>query len=228
VRSPLRGRDVARRFTAAILTGACLVGAPAAAGACPAGYTYAGLQAAEPAYGVAGTLSASATRVERGHVAAWVGVGGHGLGPGGSDEWIQVGLSAVAGSAGRLYYEVKRPGRPARYVEVDDRVELGERHRVAVIESRRAPGWWRVWVDGRTAGRPVRLPGSHGRWHPIATAESWSGRAPACNRFRYRFELVTVASEPGGAWEPLAGGYRLADPAYGIRRNGASFVAFVR
>jgi hypothetical protein len=158
-----------------------------------------------------------------------VGVGGHGLGPGGTDEWIQVGLAAFPGSASRLYYEVKRPRRSARYVEILRPVRSGERHRVMVLETSGARGWWQVRVDGVRVGRPVFLPGSHGRWYPIATAESWSGGALACNGFRYRFERVALAAEHGGSWQAFSGGYVLRDSPYRLVRRGASsFLALAR
>ena len=34
-------------------------------------------------------------RVAGGHVAAWVGVGGVGLGPNGTDQWLQVGFGST-------------------------------------------------------------------------------------------------------------------------------------
>src|SRR5829696_2546644 len=54
------------------------------------GYSYAGVASAGAVGGVAATLELSgAARIRDGQVAAWVGVGGPGLGRGGVDEWIQ-------------------------------------------------------------------------------------------------------------------------------------------
>jgi hypothetical protein len=48
------------------------------------------------------------------HVAAWVGIGGEGLGPGGATEWIQAGLSAFPDGRTELNYdEVTMPGSEA-------------------------------------------------------------------------------------------------------------------
>ena len=97
-----------------------------------------------------------------------------GLGPGGSDEWLQIGLSGFAGGVSSVYYEVARPGRAPLYTELKTDVRPGETHRIAVLEQHGRAGWWRVWLDGRAASRPIYLPGSHGRWTPMATAESWT------------------------------------------------------
>lgn len=179
------------------------------------GYSYAGFAGPARAHGVAAWVTAlSSPQVESGHVAAWVGVGGPGLGPGGSDEWIQVGLSAVPGSGNKLYYEVARPWQKPQYVEIDAGVAPGKRHRVAVLELARRRNWWRVWVNGTAVSRPVFLPRSAGAWEPIAAAESWDGGVPACNEYAYRLEDVVVATEPGGSWRALSGGHRFQDPGY--------------
>jgi hypothetical protein len=80
------------------------------------------------------------------------------------------------------------------------------------------PGWWRVWVDGRPATKPVHIHGSSGRWRPVATAESWDGGQSACNGFAYRFEGVAVAHGRGGAWQPFAPRFRFLHAGYGLRR----------
>jgi hypothetical protein len=165
-------------------------------------------------------------RVEAGHVAAWVGVGGYGLGPGGSDEWIQAGVVTRPGGKSRLYVEVVRPGAGRTYLEVGAPVRRGEAHRVAVLEIAAAPGWWRAWVDGEPAAPAVYLPSSHGRFRPMATAESWDGGHDACNRFRFRFARVSLAAEPDGSWERLEDGHVLAGCGFRvIRRTAATFVA---
>lgn len=193
------------------------------------GYSYAGLMSAEPAFGVAATVTAlSPPRVENGHVGAWVGVGWIDAAPNGGGEWIQVGLSAFPGVGSRIYYEVMVPGEAPRYVELDAEVTPGESHRLAVLELTSRPDWWRVWVDGRPVGEPVYLPGSHGAWEPIATAESWDGGRPACNRFAYRFERLAVAARPGGRWKPLLVGAELTAPGYRlVRHTRTTFVAHV-
>ncbi len=218
---------------ATCLAALAVTGSMAAAGdSCGwSGYSYAGLGSAEPVHGLAATLSVvRAPRVERGHVAAWVGVGGNGAGPGGSDEWLQVGLSTLPGStASRLYYEVKLPRAPARYVQLGAPVRAGARHRVAVLAVRGRPHWWRVWVDSRPIALPVFLPASHGRLRPIATGESWDGGEPACNRYAYRFGRVMLAARPGGSWRALSGGYVLEDPGYRVlRRSPNGFLAMNR
>jgi hypothetical protein len=164
--------------------------------------------------------------VANGHVAAWVGVGGAGQGPGGSDAWLQVGLSAVAGvDDSGLYYEVVRPGKPPRYTFLGD-VRPGEAHDVAVLEVAGRPGTWRVWVDGKARTAAIALPGSSGRWRPIATAETWDGGRRVCNRFDFSFARVRVAGRPGGSWRPFVGAERFQDPGYRVvRRSPSSFRA---
>src|SRR5688500_5391288 len=64
-----------------------------------AGYGSAVLQSLRGGQGVRATFTAIARPyVESGHVAAWVGVGGPGEGPGGADEWLQVGMAGFAHS----------------------------------------------------------------------------------------------------------------------------------
>jgi hypothetical protein len=194
-------------FVVALLA-ALLAAAPGAL-ACGSGYTYAGLASNAMAHGVGARLTAigaPSVPVTDGHVAGWVGVGGPGEGPGGADEWIQVGLSGFAGSPdSSLYYEVTRAGSAPKYVEVERNLAPGTTRRVAVLEVAGQPNTWRVWVDGRAVSDPIYLPGSDGAWRGIATAESWIGEgSAACNRFGYRFDDVSIAREPGGGWAMLS------------------------
>jgi hypothetical protein len=204
--------------------------APSWAGAAcgTSGYGYAGLGASRPAYGVATTLrTATAPQVLSGHVAGWVGVGGPGAGPNGSDEWIQVGFSAFPGSSlSSLYYEVARPNQAPRYFEVASGLLPGTSHKVAVLELAQRQGWWRVWVDDHVVGDPVYLPGSHGAWRPLATTETWGAGSNVCNRFRYQFGSVSIATRAGGGWQPLTRHYTFQNHGYRIKRLGSStFVA---
>src|SRR4051812_9020353 len=102
---------MARRLSVATATvaAACALAAPtggAAVGACGAsGYSYAGVAGWTAVRGVAATLTAEAwPDVASGHVAAWVGVGGSGYGPRGTDEWIQAGLAGFPDGRNELYY----------------------------------------------------------------------------------------------------------------------------
>src|SRR2546423_7161280 len=102
------------------------------------GYAYAGLGSSARAYGVATNLQTVAVpEVLSGHVAGWVGVGGPGAGPNGTDEWLQVGFSAFPGSStSSLYYEVAQPHQAPRYHEVAAGIPAGSIHKVAVVETR--------------------------------------------------------------------------------------------
>jgi hypothetical protein len=87
--------------------------------------------------------------------------------------------------------------------------------------------YWRVWVNGSPVSKPIRLPGSHGRWAPIVTAESWDGGASTCNSFLYRFDRVSVAAAPGGGWHRLVGGDTIKSSSSRLVRRAApgSFVS---
>lgn len=219
-----------RLLVAVALTGLVaftLPPAPAHTVSCADGYTYAGRLSATRAHGVRAELTALADpHVAAGHVAAWVGVGGVGEGPNGTNAWLQVGLSAFRASGNRLYYEVARPGVPPTYHELAADVGTGDRLRVAVLEMNQRPNYWRVWVNGKAVSDAVHLPASHGRWRPIATAESWAGVGSACNRFTYRFERVRVAAAAGGSWRSFVGGHTFLDSRYRLLdRGGSTFVA---
>ncbi len=206
---------------------AAVLASGATAAVCNESYSYAGLVNGAPGHGVRATVRAlELPGVEWGHVGAWVGLGGPGLGPNGEDEWIQVGLSGFSGTTNKLYYEVARPGDAPVYTEVDSLVALGEAHRIAVLEMAGRRDHWRVWVDGRPVSEPVLLPGSHGAWAPMAIAESWNGGRATCNRFTYRFERVMVTRHAGGRWTALAPGTTYEDPGYELDiRRPAGFLA---
>ena len=118
------------------------------------GYAYAGFQSARRGYGVRATLTALATpRVSEGHVAAWVGVGGIGLGPNGGNQWLQVGMNAFHGTGTNLFYEVVAGGTAPRYHEIAAGIAPGVRHGVAVLEIAKRPHHWRIWVNGKAVSK---------------------------------------------------------------------------
>lgn len=204
------------------LTVALSTATPASAACGSSGYTYAGLEAKSVSFGMDARVTVAAQpHVQSGHVAAWVGVGGPHQGPNGTDEWIQVGLSAFPGSSDDdVYYEVARPGGAPRYTLVESGVALGEVRQLAVLETAHR-GMWRVWVDGRPVSPRIWLPGSDNRFRPIATTESWGGGRTVCNGFAYRFERIGLARAHWGNWAPLR-------VAYPIRSGGYRFVRFSR
>ncbi|HUS22698.1 MAG TPA: hypothetical protein VMZ66_11885 [Aeromicrobium sp.] len=193
---------------------------------CWAGYSYSGVASPALAFGVSGTVTMqSPAVVGNGHVAAWIGVGGTGLGPGGSDEWLQGGIAHEAGGTDVLYVEYKQPGDAnATFVPLR-KVDVGEAHSVVVYERAAHRDSWRVMIDNERIGEPVTLPGSHGRFSPIATAESWDGGvAGSCNRYGFRFSSLAVRSQFGGKWRAFRVSRVLRDPAYRmtLRRSGFS------
>lgn len=171
--------------------------APGAAGsraACAVpGYAYAGYASAGAVRAASATVRAErAPTVAGGHVAAWVGVGTLHGGPGGANEWLQVGIAAYRGSALRVYEELVIPGSPRRYVELA-RVRAAGAHRFAVVE--RGGGLWQASVDGRPAGAAVRLPASVGGLRAVVTAETWSPARAACNSFSFSFDRVRLGRD---------------------------------
>ena len=140
-------------LTAAVATVA-LGGGVARAMACGnnGGYSYAGIGAPTHAYGVSALISPlDALDVLNGHVAGWVGVGGPGEGPNGSNEWIQVGYAGFPSITGSdIYYEVAQPGRYPTYHQVSAVLDVGSLTKVTVLEIHGRANWWR---DGRELGR---------------------------------------------------------------------------
>lgn len=209
---------------AATLATACSLATPqrgySAATCAPSAYTYAGVSSINARFGVSARISAvRKPNVVKGHVAAWVGVGGAGLGPGSTDEWLQVGISAKPSQDPALYYEVALPNQAPRYVMLKGHLPIGKAYDVSVLESSRTPGAWRVWVNGSPMTKRIYLPGSHGAWRPIATAESWNGDATGtCNAYAFRFQQISVAAKPGGDWKPIDGRV-LADTGYRVQHE---------
>jgi hypothetical protein len=163
---------------------------------------------ASRAYGISAIITPlDASDVLSGHVAAWVGVGGPGEGPRGTNEGLQIGYSGFPSITGSgIYYEVMQPGRFPMYHQVAAGVPNGTPAKVTVLEMRARPNWWRVWLDHKPVSRPIFLPRSHRRWTPLATTESWDGgTGGACNSFRYSFRHVSIAYAPGGGWQQILG-----------------------
>lgn len=195
--------------------------------ACTSSYSYAGLADGAPGRAVTATITPLAPpQVAWGHVAAWIGVGGPRMGPKHTDAWIQVGFSGFYGGVTKLYYEVARPGVAPRYYELDAAPVIGQPRRLAISEIRGHRSWWQISVDGKAVAPAVHLAGSHLRWSPMATAESWNAGQGRCNKFSYRFEGVSVATRRG--WRKLTPGTIFQSPGYAVRRSGASFTAASR
>src|SRR6476661_8906671 len=71
------------------------------------GYAYAGHQATYRGHGVRATITTlRQPRVQAGHVAGWVGVGGPGQGVNGEDAWIQAGIASMPGMDAFIYTEI--------------------------------------------------------------------------------------------------------------------------
>jgi hypothetical protein len=208
---------------------ACLgSGTSAHAGGCWAGWSYNGVQSPTKAYGVSARLTLAApSSVSAGHTAAWVGVGGPGLGPHGADEWVQAGFADDAGGSGDvLYYEFKRPGDPQATYTTLGPVAPGSSHSVSVFESATRNSW-RVRIDGLDRALVV-LPGSHDAFAPVATAENWDGGVGSCNTYSYSFGALSVRPAYTGAWRPFSLTHVLRDPAYALAFRATGFAASSR
>jgi hypothetical protein len=206
-----------------------ILAGPASAGTCHAAtYSYAGLAGRVGSRGVAATITPTAMpAVREGHVAGWVGVGGYGVGPDGTDEWIQIGIIAFRNSPASIYYEVTRPGSQPVRTTVRKTVAVGERHRFAVLELARRPNWWRVWLDGRPVSAPVFLPRSDGRLTAQMMGESYAGLSEgACNGYSFAFQRIALAAPRASSSAGLRGAELFQDPNYVLeRRSATSFVA---
>ena len=216
---------LAAAAVAVTAAGAIAPGAGADAQTCGAGaygsqgYAYAGNQSLDVAHGVRATIT-PLTRpvVSSGHVAGWVGVGGPGQGANGETAWLQVGVASMSDGPMTLYAEITRAGKGPEFVPLLENVQVGEQHRVAVLEMAKRPNHWRVWVDGSPATEPVFLAGAGKGWSPIATAESWNGDEDACNQFAFRFAGVGVAEMSGGSWQAFVPGSEFHDRGFAVRR----------
>lgn len=202
-----------------------LFGSVAAASACgTGGYSYAGVGAPTVGSGISAIITPlGAFDIAQGHVAGWVGVGGPGEGPNGTDEWLQIGLSGFPGLYSDVYYEVTLPNQDPVYHEVVSNPAPGHPYRFAVREDR--PNYWRVWMNGQPVSPSYYLPQSHNTFMPIATAEAWDGGYGTCNNFLYSFRQVKVSHRPGGLFHNLTGGYKIESPKTTLQRAGAAFIA---
>ncbi len=212
---------------AAALVGSPTAGAnaqPCGAGANGSqGYAYAGHQATRVSHGIRATITPTApANVISGHVAGWIGVGGPGQGANGQTLWLQVGVASIPDTPTMVYAEITRGGQDPVFLPLAQNVQVGESHKVAVLEMSGRPNWWRVWLDGKPATDPVLLENSTNRWRPIATGESWNGGRAVCNSFAFRFDGVGVAAATGGSWRPFSPGFKFQDRGFGVKRLSAA------
>ena len=183
------------------------------------GYAYAGHESVRVSSGVRATITQlRAPDVTAGHAAAWIGVGGPGAGPNGEAMWLQVGMAALPRTPVMLYAEITRAGHEPVFLPLSQSVAVGQSQRMAVLEMNGRPGVWRVWLNGVPATDPIVLEGSHKRWKPIATTETWNGGTSACNRFGFRFERVGIAQSLGGSWRTFEPGFTFRDRGFVVRQ----------
>jgi len=174
-----------------------------AAGAtvCKQAYSYAGLQGSAVVAGIRAELTVlTAPQVDAGHVAGWIGVGGPGLGPGGTDQWLQAGYSAFPDGTVQLYYEIALPRRAPEYHAVESEAQVGESRLIAIREVSGTKGAWRVWVGSGPVSPVYLLTASDREYVPQAIGESWRPSNGPCNAYAWLFHSGRVALRPGGAW----------------------------
>ena len=82
-----------------------------------------------------------------GHVAGWIGVGGPDQGANGQTLWLQVGVASIPDMLTMVYAEITRGGQDPVFVPLVQNVQVGESHKVAVLEMSGRPNWWRLWLD---------------------------------------------------------------------------------
>ena len=207
----------AARWTGALvgaLATACLCAAPAFAETCGnPGYSYAGLVTPKSTAGVQAVITAPvAPQVESGDVSGWIGVGRASVR--GKLGVLRVGMLAQADGTMRLYYEVRRGNGWSRHLGPD--VQAGERHFVKVARAHRYSKRWRVRIDGHQIGSALRLAGGS-RWlRAVATAESWDGGAPSCNRLQYAFAKVKIKRH---GWHRVVKKQLIQDPGYKVLKQ---------
>jgi hypothetical protein len=175
---------------------------------CKVGYDYAGLEQPGVASGIRALLTNMGTPGvgTGGHVAGWVGIGGPGLGPNGTDEWVQVGYAGFPGGSSQIYYEVAQPNLAPKYHTVVERVTPNAKNLVGVAEVK-ANGW-QVSVNGKVVSPVIVLPGSSGKFVPQSIGETWNGGTTICNIYAYGFGNVQVTPRPGSAWVLGKAGYK--------------------
>jgi hypothetical protein len=180
-----------------------------ASAGCKRNYDYTGVQNAAPSSGIRAYLTTTTTPdVKAGHVAGWVGVGGPGLGPNGTDEWLQTGYSGFDTGEAQVYYEVALPNEPPAYHTVVATLSPSAKNLVTVLEVAGRQGSWQVFMNNKPVSPVITLPKSHGEFEPQALGETWNGGTTDCNVWGYGFGDVQVAAKPGGSWAPGKAGYR--------------------
>jgi hypothetical protein len=194
---------------------------------CPKDYTYTGVQNEHPASGIRAYLSTvRPPDVTAGFAAGWVGVGGPGLGPGKTDEWVQAGYVSFATGEAQVYYEVTVPNESPKYHTVVATLSPAARNLVSVLEVAGQPGTWRVWLNNQPVSPLIALPGSHGRFAPQAIGENWNSGTGKCNVYGFGFGNVQVARQPGGGWQNVKAGYVFRSDQFASSKTAAaSFVA---
>jgi hypothetical protein len=166
---------------------------------CKANYDYAGIQQASPQAGIRANLTnLTVPNVGQGHVAGWIGVGGPGLGPDRTDEWVQVGYAGFPGGSTQIYYEVAQPNIAPRYHLVDSSVAANANYLMAVVEV--STDGWQVFINGKPTSPVISLPESSGKFAPQAIGETWNAGTTLCNEYAYGFQNVQITTRTGSTW----------------------------
>jgi hypothetical protein len=221
----LCGVVVAATTVVCLALGQSIGDAASRASVCKSDYDYAGVQNVRPAAGIRTYLSNIRQAAKAGHVAGWIGVGGPGKGPNGTDEWLQIGYAGFPqGEPGQIYYEVAQPNVPPQYHTVDATLPVGAKNLIAVIEVARDS--WQASVNNTPVTPPISLPGSDGKFAPQALGETWNAGTSACNVYGYSFSTVKIMAKPGGPWKNGKAGFRWQNSQQQLQKTASdSFTA---
>ncbi len=171
----------------------------------PGVYNYAGVKDKETPDGFGATITETASPdVSDGHVAGWIGFGAEGLGPGGTNEWLQAGIERTAGQpVSQLYYEIALPHHAPVHTFLGqaalDSPETFQFTRLSV-----KPEEWVLSVNGRRRGPVFKMTAGHQPWRVDFMGESWRHYTVGCNSFEYKYKNMTVRQTMSGGWHAPA------------------------
>jgi hypothetical protein len=145
--------------------------------------------------------------VTAGHVAGWMGVGGAGEGPNGTDEWLQIGYAGFPqGEPGQIYYEVAQPNVAPQCHTVQATLSADAKNLITVAQV--AEDQWQASVNNTAVSPVISLSGSDGRFAPQAIGETWNSGTTACNAYGYSFDTVKIKAKVGASWQNGKAGFR--------------------
>jgi hypothetical protein len=194
-----------------------------ASAGCKRNYDYTGVQNAAPSSGIRAYLTTTTTpEVNAGHVAGWVGVGGPGLGPNGTDEWLQTGYSGFDTGEAQVYYEVALPNKPPAYHTVVATLAPSAKNLVTVLEVAGRQGSWQVFMNNKPVSPVISLPKSHGKVDTECVRQSQSARFQTDTLYLSSNTCAVLLgyaiAQPRAPKPGTATGLQVAETALGVLR----------